>query len=175
MEPLFKDSEVYTKVRPTKITEQQKQDFYKKIAEEIIKGGWSTDEPEDIISDVSDISFHDSGYEIAKDLEGYGKKASYDIDTLFIEYLDDLGYDFSKILDKNIEEWVSVHNPKPKYDIGQKLILEKTIYRDMQQGITLYVNGLDTKRACYLIDEDKEKKGGRVIPYEEIETSCTPA
>ena len=39
MEKLFTDAETFTKVRPTKITEQQEQDFYKSIAEEIIENG----------------------------------------------------------------------------------------------------------------------------------------
>ena len=59
MEKLFTDAETFTKVRPTKITEQQQQDFYKTIAE-----------------DISRIHPHNSGYEIAKDLEGYGSKAN---------------------------------------------------------------------------------------------------
>ena len=172
MEKLFTDAETFTKVRPTKITEQQEQDFYKEMAEEIIKGGWSNDAIEDIMKDMENISVHDSGYEIAKDLEGFSSKASYDIDTEFIGFLDDFGYHKSQILQKNVEDWVKAHNPQPKFQKGQKLIIETTLNHEKKKGAIVYVTGFSEKSACYLIDENENRQGGTVIAYEKVESSC---
>jgi hypothetical protein len=174
MEKLFTDAETFTKVRPTKITEQQEQDFYKSIAEEIIENGWSDSDLEDVIADVSNISTHDSGYEIAKDLEGYGSKASYDIDTPFIEFLDNFGYEKDCILRKNVEAWVNAHNPQPKFQKGQKLIVETTLNYEKKKGETVYITGFSEKQACYLIDKDEKRQGGTVIAYEKVESNCNP-
>lgn len=172
MEKLFTDAETFTKVRPTKITEQQQKDFYKTIAEDIIANGWSDDDLEDVFADVSRIHPHNSGYEIAKDLEGYGSKASYNIDTTFIEFLDNFGYEKDCILRKNVEAWVLAHNPQPKFKKGQKLIVETILNYQKKKGAIVYVTGFSEKQACYLIDENSEKQGGTVISYEKVEANC---
>jgi hypothetical protein len=174
MEKLFSDSEVFQKERPTTITDQQEQDFYKKMAEEIIKGGWSDDDVEDIMKDMAEISEYDSGYEIAKALEAYRSNARYDIDTEFIGFLDDFGYHKGEILTSNIKEWVKAHNPQHKFQKGQKLILETTLNHEQQKGMVVFVTGFNESVACYWIDEDETRKGGTVIPYEEVERCCLP-
>lgn len=40
IEKLFNDSETFMKERPTKITDEQQQQFYKEVAEEIIGNDW---------------------------------------------------------------------------------------------------------------------------------------
>lgn len=172
MQKLFTDAETFQKERPTKITELQKQNFYKEMAEEIIKGGWSNDAAEKIMEDMAEISVHDTGYEIAKELEGFYMKASYNIDTEFIEFLDNFGYNKSQILQKNIQDWVAAHNPQPKLKEGQKLIIESPLNYKMGKGETVYINGFLEKDACYLIDKNPEKKGGTIIAYEKVERCC---
>lgn len=174
MEKLFPDSETFTKLRPTKITEQQEQDFYKAISEEIIKNGWSKSDLEDVIEDISQISSHHSGYEIAKDLEGFRSKASYNIDTPFIEFLDNYGYEKNDILRENVKAWVSAHNPQPKFKKGQKLLVSITLNHEKKKDAIVYVIGFSKEIACYLIDENPKKQSGTVITYEKIETNCTP-
>jgi hypothetical protein len=174
MEKLFTDAETFTKVRPTKITEQQAEDFYKTIAEEIIENGWSDSDLEDVISDVKNISTHHSGYKIAKDLEGFGSKASYDIDTPFIEFLDSYGYEKDCVLRKNVEAWVAAHNPQPKFNKGQKLLVAITLNHENKKDAIVYVIGFSEKQACYLIDKNPERQGGTVITYEKVETNCNP-
>jgi len=173
MEKLFTDSEPFQKERPTKITEQQEQDYYKKVAEEIIKWQWTDDDLEDVLYDVTRISANDSGYEIAKDLER--GRASYDIDTPFIEYLDDFGYHKSQILQKNVEDWVKAHNPQPKFQKGQKLIVETTLNYEKKKGAIVFVTGFSEKSGCYLIDENEKRQGGTVIAYEKVEGCCVLA
>jgi hypothetical protein len=174
MEKLFSDSETLSKHRPTKITSEQEQEYYKKIAEDIINEKWSDSDLEDIISDISEISIHDSGYEIAKDLESYNKNASYNIDTDFITYLDDIGYDKHRILVKNVEAWVMAHNPQPKFNIGQKLIIKEKISFKLEKGSIVFVNGYVEKRACYYIHANNKKTLGIIIPYETVESDCEP-
>jgi hypothetical protein len=128
---------------------------------------------EDVIYDVSRISTNDSGYEIAKDLER--GRAYYDIDTQFIEYLDDFGYGKRKILEKNVSDWVNAHNPKPKFEIGSKLIVNKSMYFRNVIGEIVFVNGYSKGQACYLVDKDPKRNGGTVISYEKVEDSCVLA
>jgi hypothetical protein len=172
MDKLFNDSELFQKERPTKITEQQEQACYKKMADEIIKGGWSDSDVEDIVKDLAEIWEYDSGYEIAKKLESYGNEASYTINTDFIYYLDDFGYNKREILTKNVEDWVKAHNPQPKFQKGQKLIVTTMLNHEKQEGAIVYITGFSEKTACYLIDKDENRKGGTVIAYEKVEANC---
>lgn len=172
MDKLFTDSETFTQERPNKITQQQQEDFYNEIAEEIIENNWSNSDLEDVVSDVSKITFNDSGYEIAKDLEGYDKDASYDIDSSFIEFLEHLSYRFSEVLKKNVRYWVETHNPQPKFSKGTKLIVETPITHLHKKDSVVFVTGHDEKHACYYIHEDSERNGGYVLNYEDIESKC---
>jgi hypothetical protein len=172
MDTLFPDSEVFQKERPTNITEQQAQDYYRGVAEEIIQNGWSKSPIEYIIEDVSEISEHDSGYEIAKELESF-KKASYRIETPFIEFLDDFGYNKGDILRENIRAWAAATNPQPKFTKGQKLIIETDLNYEQKKGTIIYVNSIYTEDACYVVDEDRERQGGYMIAYEKIESRCS--
>ncbi len=162
------------KERPTKITDQQEKEFYKRVAEEIIKNKWSTDDLGLVIEDVSEISENEIGYEIAKDLEKSWKKANYKIDTQFIEFLDDFGYDKADILRENVKAWVAAHNPQPKYSVGQKLLIETTLNYYKKKGLIVYVIGFSLEQACYLIHENMESSRGTVIAYEKVEANCLP-
>lgn len=176
MEPLFKDAEVFQLERPTKATPQQLEAYYKQVAEYIIKEGWSDDDFEDVLHDVKRISEHDSGYEIAKELEGFGSKASYDIDTQFIEYLDDFGWRKRDIVEENVKAWVKAHNPKPKYSEGQKLLVQKALCRHtIPAGKILFVNGFDEAQARYVLNAEKDGNGGTLLTYEKVEANCIEA
>lgn len=173
-EQLFPDSELIQNKRPIKITEKQEWDFYEAIAKEIIKGNWSNSDLEDIIADVSQINKNDSGYEIAKELEGYRKEATYDIDTQFIEFLDDFGYRKDKILEANVKLWVKAHDPQPKFLVGTELIINKQLYRgEYEAGKIIYITGYAKNRALYMFHSDKNHNGGVILPYELIESHCS--
>ena len=175
MEKLFSDSETFTNERPTKITAAQEQEFYKEIAEEIIDNNWSESDVEDIAEDISNLSLHENGYELAKDLEnGSRNNAYYDIDVEFCEFLDNISWKKSDILRKNVKDWVAAHNPQPKFAEGQKLIVEIDLNREKKKGAIVFVNGFNEKEAYYLIDENPEFKGGTIITYEKVEANCKP-
>lgn len=172
MEKLFKDSEVMVNERPTKITEQQEKDYLNEVAEEIISNGWSDSDIEKIVYDLSDICYNDSGYEIAKKLEGYNSKASYKITTPFIEFLDDFENNKSDILRENVKAWVKAFNPKPKFKEGEKLAVDKPLYAHKDIGDVVYVTGINYEEANYYIHSDPKRNGGYVLPFEKVESNC---
>jgi hypothetical protein len=167
---LFTDEETFTKHRPTKIPQNLLNDLYNEIAEEIISNGWSRDDVEDIVNDISIISFNDSGYEIAKELESLDD-CSYVFEVSFIQFLDDLRWRKSSILQDLVQMWVNAHKPQPKFQVGQKLHIEKALNRIMRSG-TVYITGIKEKQACYLVDVDKDRQGGIILEYELVESNC---
>lgn len=155
---LFEDSQMLVKQRPNFVTDQQKEAFYALNAQKIIDNGWSEDEIEDIICDLKEISLSESGYEIAKSLEI--KNCYYEIDTEFIEFLDGLSYEYDQLKTQNVKEWVKGKSPQPKFKVGDKLI-----YKDKE----VLVYGIHEETARYIINDDIKIKGGKLIPYEEID------
>lgn len=173
-EKLFTETEIFTTERPVKITETQEREFYRGVAETIIKYKWSISDVEDIVHDISNVSLNDIGFRIAQNLEGYGNDASYAFTTEFLEYLEHLSSEKNWILRANVEAWVAAHNPIPKYSKGQKLMIEITLNIEKRKGLPVFVTGFSEKQACYLIAEDKNRNGGTVIPYERVEANCIP-
>jgi len=176
MEKLFSDSEVMLNERLTKITEQQEKEYLEEVAQEIIDNNWSNSPIEKIIKDLSNISWTlNSGYKIAKELEGYSSKARYNIKTDFIEFLDDFNSNKDDIVRENVKDWVQAFNPKPKFKTGQKLIVETPLFRGHNQGKkgdVVYVTGKNEKEANYYIHENKDHNGGYVLAYEKVENNC---
>lgn len=172
-EKLFTDSEVYQKERPTKITEQQALDFYKEQAQEILDNNWSKSDIDTIVEDLSEINYDDSGYEIAKSLEDWNRKAYYDFPIDFIEFLDNLGHQKGRILANNIKDWVKAHGIKPKLSKGQKLLIEKDLNYKQKKGLVVFVNGFNENEAYYMIDENPDRNGGYCISYEKAESNCS--
>lgn len=171
---LFNDSEVFTKQRPKKLTEKQENEIWKKLAEEIIDNRWSDDDAEDIIHDLKHLSKHDTGYEMAKDLEGYTAKASYSIDTSFIEWLDCLSHDFDDAKRENVRKWVEAHNIQPKYNVGTVLTVKENFARnpELQVGSTIFINTIYKDEARYGVYHIKGSTRNVVIDYEDIERCC---
>lgn len=173
-EQLFPSTEVFQKERPKQPTEKQKEDFYSRMAKEIIKDGFSTSDEEDIIEDLKMLHpFNDNGFEMAKDLDSHRASASYDIDSSFCEWLDWLDIEYRKINEANVKEWVKAHNPQPKFENGTKLLINETICYGLTKGMEVYITGNNTERAYYTIDANPNKQGGTCIEYEITETKCS--
>ena len=68
METLFKDSETFQKERPTKLTDKQSDELFKKLSKEVIENGWSKNDAGIIAKDLSELKYCNSGYERAKEL-----------------------------------------------------------------------------------------------------------
>lgn len=174
MESIFNDSEVFIKSRPNTLNETQKQEIYKRLAQEILDNGWSDSEINDIISDLSKLSRYDSGYELAKRLESFHSKADYDIDTEFIEWLDLFCCAFDNAIDANVRQWVKAHQIEPNYLKGSRLIVFNQFSRspELACGNTIYINGHDKDRGKYLVNTIKGSNSNLVVDYELIESNC---
>jgi hypothetical protein len=171
---LFQDSEVFKKERPLSLSDIQKESVYKQLAEEIIENDWSDDNIEDIISDLKSLSFSNSGYEKAKELESFNAKASYSIGAEFIEFLDWFSNPFDDLIEENQRRWVSAHKIQPKIKIGQELIINERFSRakDLQIGKTIFVNGYKLETGMYLVNEKNESSSNYIVSYESIEENC---
>jgi hypothetical protein len=168
MEKLFNDAELFQKERPNGVTEQQKLEIFKEIAEKIIKNNWSDAEIEDIIEDLKKISYNDDGYDIAKYLDDYGD-CWYDIDSEFVEYMDSISYTFWKRSEKNQEEWIKAHGIKPLLSKGTEITLKNKLNNKLLSGMIVYITGIDERSGKYILNSDKDTYGGTLIPFEKIE------
>jgi len=173
---LFKDSEVFVKERPIKLSEKQEIEIWQKLAKEVIDNGWSDDDIDTIIKDLQGLSMSDSdsGYEMAKDLEGWSANGNYDIDTSFIEWLDMLDSNFDDAIRENVKRWVKAHHIKPKYEIGTQLVVKEHFTRspELQVGKVIFVNGYYENEAKYCVSNEKDSKVNVIIIYEKIEQCC---
>lgn len=171
MSKLFDDSLFIQKQRPTRITEMQEEKMFIDLAKDCIEQQFSSDDIDIIAKDFKDLYRNDSGYEKAKDLENNGS-GSYNINGEFIDWLDWLDYKRNEILSENIKLWVNAHKPKNKFEKGIKLKVIKTMNHTKKEGSIVYVTGIREEEANYLIDEDKDKRGGQIICFEKIEANC---
>ena len=171
---LFKDSETFIKERPTKLSEKQEAEIWQKLAKEVVDNGWSDDDIDTIIEDLQNLSMYDSGYEMAKDLEGFSSNGNYDIDTSFIEWLDMLDSDFDDARRENVKRWVKAHDIKPKYEKGTQLVVKERFTRspELQVGKVIFVNGYYENEAKYCVSNEKDSKRNILIVYENIERCC---
>lgn len=176
MNRLFNDSEVFQKERPTKPTAEQLSVFFAKQAKEVKENGWSSSDEEDIIHDLKELHpFNNTGYEMAKMLEGSFYKADYKIDSSFIEWLEFLDSDYRSLNSENVRQWVKAHNPEPKFKDGQKLLIVEPLCPGMKKGMIVYVNYKREEEAMYVIGEYPNIKGGTLLEYERVEKCCVAA
>jgi hypothetical protein len=172
MEKLFDDTLLIQNERPTKITKQQEEQMFIDLAEEVIKNQYTDEDDVDtIVEDLKQLSLSDSGFEKAKDLDSNGS-ASYSFDGDFIDWLDNMDYKKRQILNDNIKLWVKAHNPTPKFEKGQRLIVDSFLNHEKTKGTIVFITGLDIDRATYHVDTDPNRNGGTVIPYERVEKCC---
>lgn len=171
---LIKDSETFIKERPTKLSEKQETEIWQKLAKEVIDNGWSDDDIDTIIEDLQNLSMYDSGYEMAKDLEGFSSNGNYYINTSFIEWLDMLDSDFEDARRENVKRWVKALSIKPKYEIGTQLVVKEHFTRspELQVRKVIVVNGYYEKEAKYCVSNEKDSKRNVLIIYENIERFC---
>lgn len=174
MESIFNDLEVFVMSRPNTLSENQKQEIHKRLAQEILDNGWSDSDIDDIISDLSKLSKYDSGYKLAKRLESFHSKADYDIDTEFVEWLDSFCYAFDNAINANVKQWVKAHSIKPNHPKGSKLVVVKqfSCSPELACGNTIYINGYDESRGKYLVNTIEGSKSNLVVDYELIESNC---
>jgi hypothetical protein len=173
MRKLINDSEVFQIERPIKITDKQRFEVLKEVAEDIIEYGISKDSIETIISDLDNVSnSNDSGYEMAKELENsFDCSGSYEIDSNFIELLESIDSSFDEKKRTNVKEWVKAHNIQPKFKKGDGFILKHSVSHGFNSGDKIFITMLNKENAYYCINKTENGNGGRVIVFEKLE-SC---
>lgn len=169
MEKLFNDNEFVTSERPNFITDEQKEQMYRDIAQEIINEGYIefNEDIEDIVSDLKSVNFNQSGYEIAKDLEFMG--CSYVFDSDFIGFLSDLEFKEDEFKNENVKAWVKAYNPQPKLKEGAKIEITNKFAWSFNIGDVRYINGYDKKMARYKVSVEYPCDRSTLIAYEVIE------
>jgi len=172
---LFKDSETFILKRPKIITEKQESELLIKMAKEIIENGWSDSPIEDIVLDLETLSHYDTGYELAKDLEHISSYSNYNINVNFIEWLCDFHNKYSEIIEKNIKDWVNVHNIKPKLENGSKLKINSklTPYSKFNIGDVIFINNIHKNTATYSVSLTLNDNVNDIYDFEAIENKCT--
>lgn len=168
---LFDKMAGVNKNRPTSATEQQKEEIYLNLAEEIIKNNYSSGDKEDIVEDLKKLSLNDSGFEKAKNLDSNGN-ALYRFDGDFIDFLENIDFEFEKKKRENVKLWFEANSIKPIFEVGQKLKIVSSLNFKLKKDEVVYVNRIKYDEAVYLIDHNPEKKGGVVIPFEDVESNC---
>lgn len=174
-EKLFSEREILLNKRPRDLSNEQKEEFFKSIAEEIIANKWSSSPLENIMEDFQDLDLNQDGYDIAKELDRtFGLSAYYDIDTFFVEYLDSLYGQKYDIIRKNLLLWEKTFNIQPLFKDGQKLIIEKSIGggTELKEGDIIFVKKDDYSPTCYSVSKEEDSNHDWIIEYERIESSC---
>lgn len=170
MDTLFKDKEVFQKERPTNITESQKQEFIKNIAQEIIDNGYSDSDFDEVLEDIEDLyPFYDTGFELAKQLDGYGSSGEYHIDSDFIAFLEDLTWKKAILINGNVKKWVQAHDIKPKFPLFTSLTLKSNISKDYNAGDTIFINTIKNDDGLYGISKTINDTRNRLIEFEKLE------
>ena len=172
MEKLFPDNEVMLNTRPAKITQEQEDKICTEFATEIIKSGWSSDDIEDVAKDLSNICPDYNGFQAAKSLEDSSNEANYSIDSEFVDYLDYFNHSRENLLIKNIKDWVSVFDIKPKFNKGDNLFIEKSLNYHLPKDSTIFIIGINKEQAHYYLHKNRDSTSGQVLTFEEVESKC---
>jgi hypothetical protein len=169
MKKLFNDDEFFVKERPAKLTKNQEEKIYKEMAQEVIDGGWSRSDIDDVVEDLSELSLSDNGFEMAKDLDDTG---SYNIDTAFCEWLEGIENKIGYLIEKNVKEWVKTRDIKPQFTGRDKLKVLTDFSYKFKTGETIYITNIYADKALYVIHHNQDYQGGTLIPFEEVEKCC---
>jgi uncharacterized protein YfkK (UPF0435 family) len=166
---MFNDSEMFQKQRPTGLTDSQNLTFFTDMAKEVRKNNWSSNEVQDIAKDLSELNLNQNGFELGKDLdEGFNYKASYNIDVLFLEFLENIQLERMMIVNDNVKNWVKAHDIKPKLEKGFDFNANEKIGRFKDSR--LYISDIYPDTAQYVVKiKDGDKKRGFLFDYEKIE------
>jgi len=163
--------ETYINERPTELSEEQEIEFCQRLAKEVVANRWSESHIEAIVHDLKSLFVFENGYQMAKELEGIYSLGSYDIDTPFIEWLDDLFSKYDDETNNNVKRWVKENDIKPLYRIGTQLkVIEGSTFRLFEKPI--FINGYLENTAKYLVSNEKGSKRNIVLDYEYIENNC---
>ncbi len=118
-----------------------------------------------VVEDFKDLNFNDGGYEMAKELESKG----YNINSMIVEHLDCFNHEYDYELRGLVKQWVEAHNITPKYQKGDKVIINTNFSRIQKKDMELYITRVYKESAQYAVSDDKDYSGGYVYNYEMLE------
>jgi hypothetical protein len=170
-EKLFDDTEFVQENRPKKITEQQELAFYQEKAEECIELNYTSNDVESVIEDLKSLRYGEDGFQKAKQLNHEGI-CDYEFSGDFIDWLGWLDSDKHDILRENVKLWVEAKKPQRKFEKGDKLTVIEPFSRLYKKGDIIFITGVRETEAIYTVDALKERQGGYLFEYEEIESHC---
>ena len=161
-----------TTPRPTGLTSEQLDQFYREAAQTFIDEGWVPDDQDinDIIADLKRVCLFDSGYEIAKSLER-SSFVCYEIDSECISYLDYLDCEKDEFKTENIKQWVRDTNPIPMYKVGDCVTVIHAINIELQPSQILWIHSIREDTAEYVVSKEEKSNGGFIITYEKTEAN----
>jgi hypothetical protein len=114
----------------------------------------------DIISCFNE--FHLDGYHLAKHLE---EKAYVEADSMLVELLDDIDQIKRNIKTEIVKKWVIDNDMK----LPDNIIGSKCKYKlGFATGMEGYITTLNPETYEVCIDKDKTRKGGYVVPFENV-------
>jgi len=171
MDKLFEEREIFNKERPEFLTDEQLTQIYKEMADEIIAEDWSNSDPAEIIIDLKDANWHDSGFEIAKGMDN-SYNADYNFTGDFINWLDDIDHFRRDKIEENVRTWVKAHNIQPKYKIGDRVFVKKDLMMSKYPKGEYYITGYHKDIAKYTINKENKPNCGLLVEYEELEGIC---
>ena len=167
MEKLFKDKETFQKNRPLHLPNDIFLKMCEKMAEEIVSNGFHSDKDQ-VSEDLQNhVDFNDDGYDMARTLDD--SCHGYNTSAMFVDHLDCLGNENDTELRKLVKQWVSAHDLKPKYKIGDKLKFESKLNIRRKEHEFMFITGIREETAEYLMHEEENYKGGYVLRYERVE------
>lgn len=172
----FEEKHVFITKRPDFITKKQEDKLYSNLANEIFLNDWcdSNEDIEEVINDLKNLNFDENGYYNAKQLESNGE-AWYNIDSEFVNFLDNIQYLIDDLKTKNVEEWVKIHDIKPKLNLNDKLKVINKIPKTINifPGDTIYINNIVYSQAIYLISKEKNNNRNFLVNFEDLENNIT--
>lgn len=161
----FNDSSIVVGDRPKKLTDDLMNKLLTEVANNISEMDVCYGSVDDIVGDLKSCNLYDDGYQIAKNLESKG----YDIDSDFVTFLDLISFDLYKELKEYQKRWVKLKQLKPKFKVGDKLDKTSNIFR--LEGNEFHVNDIYEESGEYVISYDRNKNGGRILPFELVDDS----
>lgn len=115
---------------------------------------------EDIISCFNEQNL--DGYHLAKHLE---EKVCVDADSMLVELLDDIDQIKRNIKTEVVKKWVIDNDMK----LPDNIIGRKCKYKlGFASGMEGYITTLNPQTYEVCIDKDKTRKGGYVVPFENV-------
>jgi len=160
--------------RPLELPKAELTEVLRKFVDQILKTNSVTryTTKEEIVAELMQLdqyTLSDDGYEIAKELEDV-HSGCLNFNAQLVEELDCVSNFLDDKLRENTKNWVKNNNIIPTYKIGDKFefVNEPNYIINLKEKV-FYITSINTELGYYLIDADRNMKGGLVTVFEKLE------